>query len=290
MTSLHTGGPNQDQVAYWNSEAGDLWVNVQTRFDRLFAGITSAILDAANPAEGETVLDIGAGAGDLSLALTARAAAARVVALDVSEPLLHHAQSRFKAAGTTVAETLLADAATHSFEAATFDLAVSRFGVMFFADPPQGFANIRTAMAPGGRLAFACWAPLSANPWFSMPREVAVAVLGDPDANAPPSPPFAPGPFQLSDADALRGVLEQAGFSQIKIDTRTIPLLTGGTLEDAVDLVTTVGPASRIMSEQAGTADDLAAIRDRLSERMREYVTDGGVAVPALIHIVTARA
>ena len=56
MTSLQTGGPNQDQVAYWNSEAGDLWVNVQPRFDRLFAGITSAILDAANPAEGETVL------------------------------------------------------------------------------------------------------------------------------------------------------------------------------------------------------------------------------------------
>ncbi|MEM6847304.1 MAG: class I SAM-dependent methyltransferase [Pseudomonadota bacterium] len=290
MTSLQTGGPNQDQVAYWNSDAGDLWVNVQPRFDRLFAGITAAILDAANPAAGETILDIGAGAGDLSLALTERAAAARVVALDVSEPLLRHAQSRFQDDGTKNVETLLADAATHPFEPARFDLAVSRFGVMFFADPPQGFANIRNAMAPGARLAFACWAPLSANPWFSMPREAAVAVLGDPDANAPPPTPFAPGPFQLSDAAMLRNVLETAVFAQINIDTRTIPLFNPGALEDAVDLVTTVGPAGRIMREQSGTAEDLAAIRDRLSERMSQYVTDGGVAVPALIHIVTARA
>lgn len=289
MASLQTDGPNKDQAEFWNSAVGETWVTLQPRLDQLFKGVTAAILDAAKPSPGQHVLDIGCGAGDLSLAVAQAGAPANVVALDISAPLLDHARLRFSANGSGIFETVLGDASTYPFAPHSFDLAVSRFGLMFFEDPAAGFAHLKRSLRPGARLAFAVWASLADNPWFTLPRQAAVAVLGDPDAGAPPPLPLTPGPFQLADREELRGVLSSAGYTAINIDTRQIPLVNPCSLDEAVELSTTIGPVSRIMRDQQGSEADLAQIRARLSDLMAEFVTQDAVTIPTSIHIVTAQ-
>ena len=153
------------QRAYWNSEATHRWVTEQAQIDRLFAGVTEAALAAAAPKPGEHVLDIGCGTGTTLLRLAAAVGpSGRALGVDISEQQLTLARRRIAEAGTAQASVVLHDAATYQFPAAGFDLAFTRFGVMFFADPVAAFTNIRRALKPGGRLALAVFRPGTDNP------------------------------------------------------------------------------------------------------------------------------
>jgi SAM-dependent methyltransferase len=183
---------------------------------------------------------------------------------------------------------LLADAASYSFTKKSFDRAVSRFGVMFFADPVTAFANIRTALKPGGQLAFVCWQELRANPWVAVPLSAALSELPAPE----PTDPFAPGPFAFADPKRGERILTEAGFSKIEIVPEAFTLMQsrGGphALDDALYLATEVGPASRLLSEASpeARAAAIAAIREALGP----YVTPEGVAMGAQCWFVGAAA
>ena len=143
--------PNAAQVAYWNDAAGQTWAEMQEALDRQLAPLGRAAMAALAPTPGERLLDIGCGAGQTTLELAAAVApGGEVLGLDISRPLLEVARARPAVPGVRFLE---GDAQTHAFEPAGFDGAFSRFGVMFFADPPAAFANIRRALKPGGRAA-----------------------------------------------------------------------------------------------------------------------------------------
>jgi len=178
-------GPNADQVAFWNSPAGEKWVRNQAEMDMTLAPLTEMLLARAAPAPGQRVLDVGCGTGTTVLQLAgAVGPGGHVQGLDVSEPMLALARQRVAAAGAGNVDLVLDDAQTFAFDAGSRDLVFSRFGVMFFADPPAAFANLRRALVPGGRLVFVCWADLADNPWFKVPRDAAIARLGP----VPPTP------------------------------------------------------------------------------------------------------
>ena len=189
-------GANAGQIDYWNDEAGPKWVRLQELLDHQLADLGLFVVERAAPAAGERVLDIGCGCGASSLELAQRVGPkGSVLGVDVSEPMLARARERARHAGVDNLQFQRGDAQVTPFEPGSFDLVHSRFGIMFFEDPPAAFANMRRALAPNGRVTFVCWQPLSENPWMRIPMAAAL-----PHIELPPIPaPGAPGPFALGD-------------------------------------------------------------------------------------------
>jgi SAM-dependent methyltransferase len=227
---------------------------------------------------GDAVVDIGCGTG-LATREAARAAApGRVVGVDVSERMLERAREL-----TTLANVSyeLGDAQVHRFEPAGFDVAISRFGTMFFSDPAAAFANIGAAMRPGGRLVLLVWQPREENAWA-----LAIdAALGD--AVQPPPPGM--DPFTLGDAEATARILEGAGFIDVRFEDVHEPVLYGHDVDAALSFVRGFQCTSAAL---ASLSEDEAA---RTVERLREMLAahhsdDRGVALDARSWLVTARA
>ncbi|MCK1571592.1 class I SAM-dependent methyltransferase, partial [Bradyrhizobium sp. 174] len=196
---------NADQVADWNGQSGERWVAHQARLDARLAVFGQAAIEAAAPATGDRVLDVGCGAGASSLALAARVGAGgQVLGVDISEPLIRRA--RALAAQDTPALFRVADASSAELPEGAFDILFSRFGVMFFDDPTGAFAHMRRALRPGGRVAFVCWRGATENDWMRLPMG---AIKGIVPPTAPPDPE-APGPFSFGDRGRVGRILTAA--------------------------------------------------------------------------------
>ncbi len=274
---------NAEQIDYWNGKAGETWVAMQDRMDRALSPVTAALLTAAAPALGEEVLDIGCGAGETSLAFAVAVGEdGFVTGVDISAPLLARARERAQGVELDI-EFVEADAAT--FDEGDRDLIVSRFGVMFFDDPVAAFTNIHGLAVPGGRLAFACWQPPSANRWATLPMEL-LADLAPVETSADP---HAPGPFAFADKDRTGAILTDAGWRDIAFAPVDFAMAMGDgddPIASAVGFALKIGPAARAIRE-AGP-DAVAIARTRLSAAFAEHVADGAVALPAAVWIVTA--
>ena len=278
---------NADQVEFWNSEAGQRWVTYQEALDQRFAPLTEQLIERAAVRPGECVIDVGCGTGTTTLRLAAAVGAhGSVLGIDIAEPLLAAARRRVLHGGFANIRLVQADAQTHRFERACHDLVVSRFGVMFFDDPVGAFGNLAGALRRGGRLTFASWGPLEANPWFLLPLEVAVPRLGPPE----PKPPRAPGPLALSEPDYIQEILTGAGFTRVHIDRIDTRISGARSMREEAELMSLFGPLARLMRERGADEATRAALVADLAERLGTYATADGVRLPAAIHLVTATA
>jgi SAM-dependent methyltransferase len=167
----------------------------------------------------------------------------------------------------------------------SFDLLVSRFGVMFFDNPPAAFAHMRSAMKPDGRLAFVCWQIAKDNPWAALPAQTARKAAG---VETPPADPTAPGPFAFGDRDRVAGILKDAGFRDISAEGFEAPMYLGSSPRSAAEGVTRIGPASRVAIE-AGP-EKLPMIVDAIEAALGAHASaDGSVSLPGRTWIFTAR-
>jgi SAM-dependent methyltransferase len=279
-----TGEPasNDAQIEYWNTSAGETWVERQAQLDRQLAVLGLEAQGALAPVAGEHILDIGCGCGDSTLQLAARVGpAGMVVGVDVSGPMLEVARGRPAAEGSARPEFRKADVQTADLGRGAFDGAFSRFGVMFFADPPTAFANIRSALKSGGRLAFVCWRAFQDNPWMREPMAAAAPLLPP----LPPVDPTAPGPFAFAEQSRVRAILAEAGFSDIAIapfDTT----IGGSSADETVNLTLRVGPLGRILREMPQKTE---AVIGAVRAAIEPYHTAAGVFMPAAVWIVSAR-
>jgi SAM-dependent methyltransferase len=279
--------PNADQARYWGNAGGRAWVDLQASLDAAFAPINALLLARAAPAAGESALDIGCGAGVTALAVAERVGAeGRVVAVDISPLMLARAAERTPPSLASRVEFIEADAQVHPFPPGHFDLLVSHFGTMFFADPVAAFGNLRRALKSGARLHLAAWGPLDGNPWFTIPRDAAIARLGAP----PPVPPTAPGPLAFSDVGYVLDILRKSGFAAPAGETVSLQLEPPGSVSDAVRLATSLGPASRIMTAMNGGPEDADAIRQAIAVGFTPYWNGNAVRVPAVINLFSATA
>jgi ubiquinone/menaquinone biosynthesis C-methylase UbiE len=274
---------NAQQVAEWNGSVGERWAADQERTDRLIKPYGDAMLAAADVQPGEAVLDVGCGCGDTSLAAAVLVGAkGRIVGVDVSAPMLAVARRRAEGIGNVTFRE--ADASQAALPG-PFDLLVSRFGVMFFDNPPAAFRHLRSALRPGGRLAFVCWQMAADNPWATLPAQTARKASG---AEAAQADPHAPGPFAFGDAGRVRGILEAAGFSQITAEGFEAPMYLGSSPRSAAEGVTRIGPASRVAIE-AGP-EKLPAIIDAIEAALAPHASaDGSVSLPGRTWIFAAR-
>jgi SAM-dependent methyltransferase len=200
---------NAEQAAYWTARS-EQWVTHQAALDARLAPVGEQLLTRAAPRPGERVVDVGCGTGATTLAVAEKVGTrGSVLAVDISEPMLAIARRRSTERGHGHVRFLHGDAQSHDFEPKAYDLVLSRFGVMFFSDPVAAFANLMSALRPGGRLAFVCWAPLEDNPWFKEPLAAGIRWLGPPE----PQPPRAPGPLALAETGYIEEILRDAGSS-----------------------------------------------------------------------------
>ncbi|MEV6578585.1 methyltransferase domain-containing protein [Streptomyces sp. NPDC051582] len=224
---LRADPSNADQAAAWDGQEGSYWAEHADRFDRAVRAYREGFLAAADVSAADRVLDIGCGTGETTRDLARQASRGRVLGVDLSAAMLRVARRRAAAEALSNAEFVQADAQIHAFPAAAFDVAVSRAGTMFFADPVAAFRNIGGALRPGGRLVQSVWQPLADNEWF-------LALTGALALGRPmPTPAVdAPGPFSLSDPARVRTVLGAAGFTDVRLDPRSGSMWFG---EDAAD-------------------------------------------------------
>ena len=180
---------------------------------------------------------------------------------------------------------VLADATVFPFEPASFDLLASRFGVMFFADPVLSFANMRRALKPSGRLAFACWREPRENPWMMAPLQAVYKHV----PKLPPQGPEDPGPFAFASEARVHRILGEAGFSGIAMEPCNLSLdvAIGSGLDAAVEAVLEIGPAHRAL--EGHPAEVREAAKNSIRETLAPFVRGHEVLLGGSIWIVTAK-
>jgi len=270
------------QREYWNSKVGEEWARQADRTDTMFAALTEATFAALALRPGERVLDIGCGAGATTLNAARQVGAqGQAVGVDISAPLLAVGRSRAEHAGARI-DFVEADVSAGAVAGAPFDAAFSRFGVMFFENPVDGFAGIRSNLRPGGRMTFVCWRSPKENTWASAPIAALAPLLSAP---LPPSDPTAPGPFQLADSDKIKTVLAQAGWRDMAITPWDGDFILGTDPDDAASFALRIGPSARAIADNGL---DPAAAEQLIVERLRQSMTTQGVALAGACWIVTA--
>jgi SAM-dependent methyltransferase len=273
---------NVDQAAAWDGDDGDDWTEHEDHYNAGVRAHTRRLIEAAQIAPTDRILDVGCGCGATTREAATRATDGGALGVDLSTRMLARARERSRAEGLTNVRFEQADAQVYPFEEQAFDLAISRFGVMFFGDPVAAFSNIRRALRPGGRLAFLCWQPLNRNEGFAT---LVGALAAGRDLPRPPA--NSPGQFGLADPDFVRRILTESGFERVNLAEVNEPLWVGKDVDDAFNFFRSLGVTRGMLrdldAETAGRALD--AVRASVAE----HVTDQGVQFGSGAWLVTAR-
>ncbi|MDJ0869783.1 MAG: class I SAM-dependent methyltransferase [Myxococcota bacterium] len=278
---------NDEMHAYWNEGAGPVWVQRQEHLDRQLEDLDARTRARASIADGERVLDVGCGCGASTLELVrAVGGGGRVTGVDLSGPMLERARERAAAEGLeSRVEWRQGDAQTLDLGAEGYDCVFSRFGVMFFEDPPAAFTNLARALRPGGRLAFVCWQGRERNPWMIAPAIAAAQHIEFP----PPPPPEAPGPFAFADADRVTAILERGGFEDVSFESVEEPLtLGGGKVEHALELFLDIGPVGALLREKNPPPEQRTRVVDAVRTAIEAFRDGDTLRAPSAAWIVTA--
>ncbi|MDP5216132.1 methyltransferase domain-containing protein [Ruegeria sp. 2205SS24-7] len=287
MNGDTTDSPNAEQQEYWSATpSGRKWLTYEDHLDAAMAPILDLVVQRAKLQPGERVIDIGCGTGASLLAAAERVGpTGDVLGLDIAEPFLERAAARAAQAGLANVSVRQGDAQVASFDGPPRDVLISRFGMMFFADPQAAFANLSRALRPGGRMCFAAWGGFSSNPWFRLPFEAAADRLGTP----PPADPDAPGPMGFQNAERVTGLMRAAGLQDVRCDSVDVLMTPMGRVEDVATQCLRVGPAARLMRFFEGNQEDAAEIEQDITRRLHEMITSDGLRIPAQINLFEAR-
>ncbi len=273
---------NDEQATLWNGPAGQAWVERQEVLDQMFTPLQELLVEAVSAAAASRVLDVGCGTGSTTLAVARLLGpGGRSTGIDISEPMLATAHARAEREGIP-ARFILADAQTHGFEPASFDMIISRFGVMFFADSVQAFANLRRAASEDAELSFIAWRGAAENPFMTTAERAAKPLL--PNIAARQSD--APGQFAFADQHHVCRILEASGWAGIEF--RPIDVVCAFPEEELIAYVTQFGPLGRIFHEVEEATR--AQVIDIVRPAFDPYVEGAEVRFTAACWMVRARA
>jgi SAM-dependent methyltransferase len=251
-----TNPPDDDQKALWNGVAGHAWVDAQETLDAVLRPFEELLLDSVAAESGRHLLDVGCGTGSTTLAFARKLGAnGHCLGIDISEPMLACARARAERERSS-ATFVCADAEDYAFEPASFDVILSRFGVMFFADPVRAFVNLRRAAKRDAELRFVAWRSPAENPFMTVAERAAAPLLPD----APPRRPDGPGQFSFADDRLVHRILAETGWSEI--DIRPLDVECAMPEPALVGYVSRLGPLGRV----------LASIEDPMRTRILEVV------------------
>jgi ubiquinone/menaquinone biosynthesis C-methylase UbiE len=233
---------------------------------------------AARVGSRDRVLDIGCGTGQSTREAARAAVTGSAVGVDLSAPMLERARQLSGDQGLTNITYQRADAQVHRFPPAHFDLGISRFGTMFFADPVAAFTNIGRALRPAGRLVLLVWQERDRNEWATAIRQTlttASATRRGPD------------PFSLADPAVTEAILAAAGFAEVSFTDVHEPVYYGPDSATAFDAVLRLLKFDDLLADLDAAAAEQA--RMRLRTTLDAHNTDGGVYFDSRAWIITAR-
>jgi len=277
---------NADMIEFWNGDGGQKWLRFQDNMRESLAPFGHLAMDAAKISAGEQVLDVGCGCGDTTTEIARRiGSGGHVRGVDISKPIL--AEAKWRAASASLENVTFerADAQTHDFPPSAFDVVFSQFGVMFFAHPVIAFKNIRSAMKPGGRLAFVVWQSVKNNDWVSLSLDV----VGNHVPLAAPLDPEEPGAFSFGDMERVKRILLQAGFYDIGVEGVSVPFVVGENLDYAATFLTQMGPAGGAIKNADASEETKLRIAGDMRDALGVYKTDRGIIISSAIWLVTAK-
>tara|TARA_B100000927_G_scaffold175111_1_gene141144 strand:+ start:333 stop:1178 length:846 start_codon:yes stop_codon:yes gene_type:complete len=277
-------GENDKQGQYWNEAPGQSWVTNDTAMNERLENISDILFQGLDATGCNNGLDLGCGAGSTTRRLAKiMGNQARVTGLDISEKLLGLARSHPKSSSENF---LQADAQSYTFKPAGFDLAISRFGVMFFENPTKAFQNIKSAIQKDCEMRFVCWAPLAANDFFHSPLNTVVDITGVSFAE----PGREPGPLAFSDRSYLYSILKAADFSSVNIDTVETKIMTKDSAEQNASLLMEIGMGFRAIKEAAPSNDVLTEIREAFVTDGNKRLQNGIISYDATVYLVSVAA
>jgi SAM-dependent methyltransferase len=268
----------------WQTAAGG-WGRQSAVFGEQNAPVARWMIEAAELAPGQRVLDLAAGPGEVGfLAAPLIEPGGTLISGDHSEAMVDVARERAQALGLTNVEFRVLEGEWIDLELASLDVVLCRWGYMLMVDPAAAMRETRRVLRSGGRLALAVWDTRESNPWSSIPTSVLVE-----HGLARPPVPGVPGPFALADRALLEAMLEEAGFTEITIDAVDVPRLApdfDSWWATHLDL-----SVATLASFQKADAAQTESIEAELAQRMAPYTAaDGSLRVPGRTLVARALA
>jgi SAM-dependent methyltransferase len=273
---------NAEQAEAWNGASGRHFIEQRERHERMRGRLTARLLAAVQVGDGDNVLDVGCGCGDVTILAARAARGGHALGVDLSRIQVAEACRLAASAGVANARFEVADAQVHPFRAGMFDLMLSNFGLMFFDDPAAAFGNVRKALRRGGRLAFLCWRARAENPFFATGFAEAAIVLNLCEL---PGPTAA---FSLADVGQTGVLLAGAGFGGIEFAKVDEPMLIGRDVDDVLEYERASPSASGLLTRLS--AAQAAELTKRVRDDLTAYASPAGVAMPGAAWLVTAQA
>jgi SAM-dependent methyltransferase len=269
-----------EQTKHWNATAGCAWVDAQELLDQMFKRLEDLLVDTV--AAGSRVLDVGCGTGGTTLAVARRLGPeGHCVGADVSEPMIAAARAQAEREGAP-ANFVVADVETHPFERASFDAIISRFGVMFFNDPVQAFANMRRAATDDAALHAIVWRSAAENPFMTTAERAAAPLL----PNLPARPLDGPGQFAFADPQRVAAILEGGGWADV--DLQAIDVECTLPEEELIGYFTRLGPVG--LTLQGEDERTRAQVIEVVRPAFDPFVHGTDVRYTAACWMVSARA
>ena len=272
---------NAEQIALWNGPGGERRAKQPHLTDAQVRLHNERLRSIAAVTPGEHVLDIGCGTGQTTRDAARAATKGSVLGVDLSAAMLAVARQLSAEEGLANVSFEQVDAQVHGFGPDRFDIAISRFGVMFFDDMVAAFGNIGRALRPGGRLVLLTWQGREVNEWPLLFWQALTGRQEMPDLGATGHP------FTLADPVTVQEILGAAGFTDVSLTGVHQPVFYGQDVDTACDLATSLRSNAEILAglDEAGAA----RARGRLREALAAHQTSEGVALDARTWIITAR-
>lgn len=275
---------NVEEARSWDGDEGDHWTDHEEAYNNATGRHYRRLAEALDIGTADRVLDIGCGTG-LSTRDVARAASSgSALGIDLSARMLERARQRAEEEGLINVTFVQGDAQVHAFEAQAFDVVMSRFGAMFFADPVAGYRNLAAAAKPAARLAQLTWQGVENNPWLQELREA--LSLGRP---LPGETLDAPGPFGLATEGHIRRVLGEGGWTDISVERVHEPMYFGRTADEGFELLRDMGLARGLAKALNFSDRERQQAIERLHDTLRKHETAEGVLMEANAWLITAR-
>jgi ubiquinone/menaquinone biosynthesis C-methylase UbiE len=280
---IDSGEFREGQRRDWDA-ASRGWRDWNELIDRSTLGVAERMVEMAQIKEGDRVLDVAAGYGEPSLtAARVVGPQGRVVATDLSAGMLDFGRERAAAAGLENVEFVESDAASLDLPEQSFDAALSRFGIIFEPDAEAAAARIRTFLKPGARMAIASWGPPDRVPFIAVPMMTAMRRL-----DIPPPPPGTPGPLSRPTPEAIGGLLEAGGFSEVEVNEMEVSFEWGSPEEFTQFIKEIAPPVIKLIEPHPEEIQE--ETWGAITEAARQHSDDGELRMKNLVLIAAGRA